>query len=83
MVLEECTHGDLFDYLSTKGAIKDSKLLKFLFGQICQGLHALHTQANLAHLDIKLENILVATDGTLKLCDFGMVEPIDVDITKF
>ena len=40
-------------------------------------------ERGICHGDIKLENILVATDGTLKLCDFGMVEPIDVDITKF
>ncbi|XP_069693385.1 membrane-associated tyrosine- and threonine-specific cdc2-inhibitory kinase-like [Periplaneta americana] len=33
---------------------------------------------NLLHLDIKLENILVALDGTFKLGDFGLV----IDISK-
>ena len=36
----------------------------------------------MAHLDIKLENILVSEDGHLKLCDFGMATPTDTNITK-
>ena len=82
MVLEKCDHGDLFDFVQAHGQIKDQKLLKFLFIQVCQALNLLHTQANLAHLDIKLENILVGADGNLKLCDFGMVESIDADLVK-
>ena len=39
-------------------------------------MNALHTQAGLAHLDIKLENVLIGQDGSLKLCDFGMVTPV-------
>ncbi len=57
-------------------------MLKFLFLQVCQGLKAMHTELKLAHHDIKLENILVSNDGLLKLCDFGMVEPLDADIVK-
>ena len=53
-----------------------------MFLQVCKGLNALHTEAGKAHLDIKLENILVHEDGYLKLCDFGMVQPVDADICK-
>lgn len=28
-------------------------------------------------MDIKLENILIADDGTLKFCDFGFAKPIN------
>jgi serine/threonine protein kinase len=31
----------------------------------------------MAHIDIKLENILVSDDGLLKLTDFGMVQSLD------
>ena len=45
-------------------------------------MNALHTQAGLAHCDIKLENVLIGKDGSLKLCDFGMVTPVDEDLQK-
>lgn len=73
MVFEECRYGDLFNFVSAHGSIQDAKFLKYLFLQVCQGLHILHTAGNMAHMDIKLENILIGNDGKLKLCDFGMV----------
>jgi len=81
-VFEECRYGDLFNFVGAHGSIRDPKLLKYLFLQVCHGLHALHTEANLAHLDIKLENILVSNDGVLKLCDFGMVQSIESNVAK-
>jgi len=82
MALELCKHGDFFEFVSKVGRVSDQKLLKFLFLQICKGLNGLHTEAGKAHLDIKLENILVSEDGHLKLCDFGMVKPVDADISE-
>ena len=82
MVFEECRYGDLFNFVRAQGEIRDPKFLKYLFLQVCQGLNALHTDGNMAHMDIKLENILIGNDGKLKLCDFGMVQPADADLTK-
>ncbi len=48
---------------------------------MCQGLKALHTEMQMAHMDIKLENILVSDDGILKLSDFGMVEHLDENLS--
>jgi len=31
MVLEQCMHGDLFDFVQTHGPIRDAKMLKFVF----------------------------------------------------
>lgn len=79
MALEYCPNGDFFDFIQKSGGIKDLKLLKFLFLQVCRGVDALHTTSRMAHLDIKLENILVSESGDLKLCDFGMVRPVAGD----
>lgn len=50
--------------------------------QLIQGLSALHHQAGFAHLDIKLENILIANDGSLKFCDFGFATPLNSFVNK-
>jgi len=42
----------------------------------------MHNQAGFAHMDIKLENILVADDGSLKFCDFGFATPLGSYIDK-
>ena len=82
MVFEECRYGDLFNFVRAHGEIRDAQFLKYLFLQVCQGLNALHTEGEMVHMDIKLENILIGNDCKLKLCDFGMVQPIDADLAK-
>ena len=45
--------------------------------QLKAGLQTLHTKAHILHLDIKPQNILWCKEiSLLKLCDFGMVEPV-------
>lgn len=39
-------------------------------------LHALH-EAGVAHRDLKLENVLLASDGGHRLSDFGLAAPLD------
>ena len=53
-----------------------------IFKQLIEGLSALHNQAGFAHMDIKLENILIADDGSLKFCDFGFATPLCSYIDK-
>jgi len=45
-----------------------SELIKFFF----QGLKNLHDN-NLIHVDVKLDNILMTSDGVCKLADFGLL----------
>ena len=50
-----------------------------LFCQVCEAIHYAHSQLIL-HLDIKPSNILVDTQGQVKLLDFGIAQlfsPID------
>ena len=69
--MELCAYGCLFDLIESKGPISSEYLLKDLFLQICKGVESVHKVANHAHLDLKLENILIGDDLKLRLCDFG------------
>ena len=39
---------------------------------ICRGLHYLHTECQIVHLDIKPQNILLDENMEPKIADFGM-----------
>lgn len=42
----------------------------------------MHNVANMAHMDIKLENILITQQGLLQYCDFGFSMPKNSLVTK-
>lgn len=46
------------------------KLVASIFYQICLAVKELH-EIGIAHLDLKLENILLTEENRIKLCDFG------------
>ena len=73
--MELCTGGELFDVIANTGKM-EHKFARALFRQILMGLHYMHKQGK-AHRDIKLENVLLTSDNTIKIIDFGFV----VDIT--
>ncbi|MFF4012395.1 tetratricopeptide repeat protein [Streptomyces sp. NPDC001717] len=41
--------------------------------QVCDGLAAAHAR-NIVHRDIKPANLMLLDDGTVKICDFGIVQ---------
>lgn len=49
--------------------------------QICQGLHAIHTQ-NIIHRDLKPDNILVSKAGQIKIADFGIAKRSSSHLTE-
>jgi 5'-AMP-activated protein kinase catalytic alpha subunit len=69
-VMEVCGGGDLLSYVRRRRKLKED-LAKFLFAQIVQGLQYIHNMGVL-HRDIKLDNILLTSEGDLKICDFGV-----------
>lgn len=42
-----------------------------IFKQIVTGIKYCHSK-NVLHRDIKLDNILLTSQGTVKICDFGV-----------
>lgn len=82
MSMELCENGDLFDLISKRGAIPDTDLLKHLFLQVCNAVNGLNETANMSHLDLKLDNILIGNDLRPKLCDFGFACDNSKPITR-
>jgi serine/threonine-protein kinase HSL1, negative regulator of Swe1 kinase len=70
LILEFVEGGELFDYVSSNGALPEEEAVR-LFRQIIAGLSHCH-RFNICHRDLKPENILLDTRRNIKLADFGM-----------
>lgn len=68
--IEYCQRGDLFDFVKTRGPLPKD-IADSLFFRILEGVDCLHKLGEVAHLDLKLENVLLTEDFRVKLCDFG------------
>lgn len=69
LVLEYCQTGPIFTRFSTVAV--DEKVLLGYARDIVLGLDYLHS-LHIAHMDLKPENMLLCTDGEVKLADFGV-----------
>lgn len=77
LVLEFCPNGDLFDLIERQPQGKiDEADAKIFCAQLLLAVEHVHAHG-VVHRDIKLENILVADDGSLKLTDFGFATHVD------
>jgi serine/threonine protein kinase len=70
-VMEFAPYGDLFDMMMNHGTTIDDKLIRTYFKQLIEGLEYLHDNG-VAHMDLKLENILIGEDYNLKIADFDL-----------
>jgi len=68
---EFCERGTLADLAQTTHEFTEQELLNIL-AQVARGLRHFHS-LNLVHLDIKPENIYIASNGLYKIGDFGLV----------
>lgn len=73
ILLGFCPGGNLFEKLSTRnGAFVPFQNCLKIFQQILLSVKPFHDHTPpVTHRDLKLENILFAVDGTIRLCDFG------------
>lgn len=62
-------NGDLLDFVKRNGVVPEQQS-KLWFRQMASGLHYLHGK-NIAHRDLKCENILLSRRFNVKLADFG------------
>lgn len=75
VVMEYCSHGELFNFIVQNGFLDDIIVKKFLY-QLAEALVYLHDR-HIAHRDIKPENILLDSELNVKLADFGLCHTIN------
>lgn len=81
--LEYAPYGDLGSFIHRHGRLEEELARKF-FLQILGALDHCHTNS-IAHHDLKLENLLLAADYSLRLIDFGLSRRVakECPITEF
>ncbi|KAJ2556158.1 rim15, signal transduction response regulator [Coemansia sp. RSA 1933] len=70
LVMEYLLGGDLAGLLRVWG-VMDEDAAKFYFAEIACAIDYLHRNS-IVHRDIKPDNVIVASDGHIKLTDFGL-----------
>lgn len=72
VVTEYMPNGDMLD--ATKQGLLDSEIIiRSYFRQLIEGVEYLHSHG-IAHLDLKLENLMLSADFTLKIIDFDQAQ---------
>ncbi|XP_029300651.1 striated muscle preferentially expressed protein kinase-like [Cottoperca gobio] len=71
VLITELCHEELLERMAKKTTVKELEIRRSV-QQVLEGLRYLH-QKNIAHLDIKPENILMASPGSdqIRICDFA------------
>lgn len=68
---EYAPYGDFFDFTMNHTSILNDMVIRTYFKQLIEGIEYLHSK-KIAHLDIKLENLMVGNEFQLKIIDFDM-----------
>ncbi|KAM9366649.1 testis-specific serine/threonine-protein kinase 6 [Symphorus nematophorus] len=69
VVMEFCVKGDLLQHITAKGPLSGHSSCR-LFIQLCKAVQYLHN-TDVAHRDLKCENLLLDVNHNLKVCDFS------------
>uniref|UniRef100_A0A8C5HYN5 Cyclin-G-associated kinase n=1 Tax=Gouania willdenowi TaxID=441366 RepID=A0A8C5HYN5_GOUWI len=74
LILTELCRGQLVDFIKRveqRASMSCDTVLK-IFYQACRAVQHMHKQKPpVIHRDLKIENLLISNQGTIKLCDFG------------
>lgn len=72
MVLEYMDQGSLHDFITERAAPFDPSMIAAVAYQMLAGLEYLHETCHMIHRDLKPPNVLLHSNGAVKLCDFGI-----------
>jgi serine/threonine protein kinase len=80
LVLELAEKGELFEY-ALDGSFQ-TQVCRFFFKQLLQALEFCHSK-NIAHRNLKLQNILLDNNFNIKIVDFALAGPCDTGFIKY
>ena len=81
IILEYCNGGSLSNLLQSFKKLNEHLIRKYLI-QILRGIEYLHIH-NIVHRDIKCANILLNSEGNIKVSDFGEAKILKKNENKF
>ncbi|XP_074640546.1 cyclin-G-associated kinase-like isoform X2 [Tubulanus polymorphus] len=72
ILTELCSGGELVDVLKYRGSPLTCDDVIHIFYQTCRAVQHMHKQnPAIIHRDLKIENLLLSSRASVKLCDFG------------
>ena len=75
MVMEFAEGGSVVDWVERYGPMPPRMAVEVALA-LCAGVGAAHEQG-IIHRDVKPQNLLIATDGTCKVTDFGIAQVVE------
>jgi serine/threonine protein kinase len=83
IVMEYCAGGSMTDMIEANaGFSMPEDCIRAVCASIVLGLEYLHGMANVCHRDIKCGNVLLTSDGNVKLADFGVSAELSNTLNK-
>ncbi|XP_068649519.1 probable serine/threonine protein kinase IRE [Aristolochia californica] len=79
LVMEYLNGGDLYSLLRNLGCLEEERA-RIYIAEVVLALEYLHS-VNVIHRDLKPDNLLIASDGHIKLTDFGLSKVGLIDST--
>jgi serine/threonine protein kinase len=70
LVMEYCSQGDLFSHIAAEGMFAEGRA-RSIFQQIAEAVRFIHSK-DIAHRDLKPNNVLIDKQFNAKLADFGL-----------
>mmetsp|Transcript_22047 Transcript_22047/g.70390 ORF Transcript_22047/g.70390 Transcript_22047/m.70390 type:complete len:1061 (+) Transcript_22047:97-3279(+) len=82
VVMEFCEAGSTLDVMRKVGRGFDEPCVAGICRGVLRALEYMHVERKVIHRDIKAANVLLASDGTVKLADLGIVAQLQHTMSK-